>query len=88
MQSIGHMDQRRRGRVVLGAMSLAGAIGYLAAAQNMPRGDLATPGPGMFPIGVGALWIIASLVVVVEAIFSEQDAGSLDIPQGFERRRR
>lgn len=86
MQTVRHMDGRRLGRLALGLVSAAVAIGYLVSAYNMPQGDLASPGPGMFPMGVGYLWALASVVVVLEAILSKQDAGGLDLPRGFELR--
>lgn len=86
MQTLRRMDGRRLGRLVLGLASSIVAVGYLVSAYNMPRGDLAAPGPGMFPLGIGGLWVVASIVVVLEAILSKQDAGSLELPRGFERR--
>lgn len=86
MQTVRRMDGRRLGRLVLGLASTAVAIGYLASAYNMPQGDLASPGPGMFPVGVGFLWALASVVVVLEAVLSKRDAGGLDLPRGFELR--
>lgn len=81
-----HLDQQRLGRLVIGLLSLMVAVGYLVGAAGMPRGDLASPGPGMYPLGVGVLWIVASLVVAGEALLTSQDAGTVDLPQGYERR--
>jgi hypothetical protein len=80
------MDGRRLGRLVLGLASTAVAIGYLVSASDMPQGTLASPGPGMFPVGVGCVWGLASVVVVLEAVLSKQNAGGLDLPRGFELR--
>lgn len=86
MQTVRRMDGRRLGRLALGLVSAAVAIGYLVSAYNMPQGDLASPGPGMFPVAVGCIWVLGSVVVVLEAILSKQDAGGLDLPRGFELR--
>lgn len=86
MQSVRRMDGRRLGRLVLGLASTAVAAGYLVSAHNMPQGHLASPGPGMFPVGVGCLWALASVVVVLEAVLTKNDAGGLALPRGFERR--
>lgn len=86
MQTVRRMDGRRLGRLVLGLASAAVAIAYLVSAYNMPQGDLASPGPGMFPVAVGCLCVLASVVVVLEAVLSQQDAGGLDLPRGFELR--
>jgi putative tricarboxylic transport membrane protein len=86
MDTFAHLDQRRRGRLVIGLMSLAAAVAYLVGALDMPRGQLASPGPGMYPVVVAALWILASIVVAAEALLSPQVGGSIELPTGFERR--
>ncbi|MGJ9413701.1 tripartite tricarboxylate transporter TctB family protein [Aeromicrobium sp. CF4.19] len=86
MESVRHLDQRSQGRLVVGFMSLAGAVGYMWQAGQLPLGDMRSPGPGMYPMGVGVLWMLASAVVLGEALFSKADVGDVDLPIGRARR--
>jgi hypothetical protein len=80
------LDQKRTGRVVVGALGLLIAIGYLVEAINMPAGTMEAPGPGLFPIGVGIAGIVISALVVIEALVSTQVSGSLELPSGPQRK--
>ena len=84
--STGGADQKRIGRLVVGVLALALSIGYLLQSVSMPQGTLDSPGPGMFPVGVGIAAIVISLVVVVEGLVGAGAKGSLELPVGFERR--
>jgi hypothetical protein len=70
----------------VGALSLAGAIGYVVEAGQMPIGDMKSPGPGMYAVGVGVLWILASAVVIGEGVFAKTDVGDVHLPTGHARR--
>lgn len=80
-------DQKRLGRLVVGVVSLALSIGYLIEALGMPRGSIDSPGPGMFPVGVGLAAVVVSLIVIVEGLTGAGTRGSLELPVGFERRK-
>lgn len=43
------------------------AVAYLGEAMRYPRGTMAQPGPGLFPLAVGALLLLASLATGLEA---------------------
>lgn len=45
------------------------AVAYLAEATRYPRGTMAQPGPGLFPLAVGALLLIAALATGLEVRF-------------------
>lgn len=81
-----HLDGIRLGRVIVGIISLAVAIGYLMMAFDMPQGTGAQPGPGMWPVAVGFAWIVISIIVMTEAIFTQQVTGDVDFPKGIYRR--
>jgi putative tricarboxylic transport membrane protein len=70
---------------VVGLISLLGSIGYLTIALGMPQGSAVAPGPGMFPVVVGAAAIAISLIVILEAILSSAVAGPIEWPAGAER---
>jgi len=81
-----HLDSIRLGRVIVCIVSLAVSIGYLMMALDMPQGTGAQPGPGMWPVAVGGAWIVISLIVIGEALFTQQVVGSVDFPKGIYRR--
>lgn len=83
----GRVDQKRLGRLIVGSLGLLLAIGYTIQAIGMPQGTAASPGPGLFPIGVGLAGTAISLVVVLEAFFTAQTTGTLDLPKGTQRKK-
>jgi putative tricarboxylic transport membrane protein len=60
------------------AILLAGA--YLAEAMRYPRGTMAQPGPGLFPLAVGMLMLIAALATGLES-WSRKTWGKMDWPR-------
>jgi putative tricarboxylic transport membrane protein len=80
------LDAKRLGRGVLGVLSLALSVGYLVMALGMPAGEIASPGPGMFPTGVGIAAVVISLIVIAEAVFKRSEAGPIVLPRGYELR--
>lgn len=83
---VGRIDQLRGARILFGIVSLMVAVGYLVMALGMPQGSRAQPGPGMWPVAVGAAWLVISLIVILEAALSSQVEGALDLPIGVYRR--
>lgn len=83
----GRVDQKRLGRLIVGALGLLMAIGYTIQALAMPQGTAASPGPGLYPVGVGVVAIAISTVVIVEAIVSRQTSGSVELPHRAQRKK-
>jgi putative tricarboxylic transport membrane protein len=79
-------DPLRRGRIVVGAVGLLVAIGYTYESFLIPMGDFAQPGPGLFPRGVGIAFAVISVIVMLEAVLSENAAGTIDLPRGEQLR--
>jgi putative tricarboxylic transport membrane protein len=80
------LSQKQIGRLIIGVVALALSIGYLIQALGMPRGDIITPGPGMYPVGVGLAAIAISVIVIIEALVSKANAGNVDMPSGVQRK--
>jgi putative tricarboxylic transport membrane protein len=57
------------------------AVAYLAEAMRYPRGTMAQPGAGLFPLAVGALMLIAALATGLEAR-SRKTWEKMDWPRG------
>lgn len=70
-------------RALLGTLIVAMllAVAYLAEAMRYPRGTMAQPGPGLFPLAVGALMLIAALGTGLEAR-SRKTWEEMDWPRG------
>jgi putative tricarboxylic transport membrane protein len=78
------LDAKRTGRGAVGIVCLGLSIGYLTMALQMPAGDIASPGPGMFPTGVGIAAVAISLIVVAEALSKRSEGGPIALPRGHE----
>ena len=70
--------------LLVGAMGLALAIGYLTVALRLPFGQLDQPGAGVFPVFVGAVLAIASLVTIQEG-WSANRKETVEFPAGADR---
>lgn len=75
-------DPKRLGRVIAGLVFLLISAGYLVMAWDMPRGTLASPGPGLFPVGVGIAAVVISAYVLIEALLGKSESGPIDFPKG------
>jgi hypothetical protein len=56
------------GSAVFAGLMLAAGLVYESMALNMPRGTLAYPGPGLFPLIIGAFMIAMSLGCLLQEI--------------------
>ena len=56
------------GSVVFAGLMLAVGLVYGSMAMNMPRGSLAYPGPGLFPMVVGVFLIATALACLLQEI--------------------
>ena len=68
------MNARAAG-LAAAVMLLAIGVGQTAMALNLPRGTLAEPGPGVFPLLVGVLMSAASLACLLQAILERNPLG-------------
>lgn len=58
----------KRSSILFSGVMLAVGLGYAFMAWKMPRGSMAQPGPGFFPIGVGVFWIATALGCLLQDI--------------------
>ncbi|MEY8569596.1 tripartite tricarboxylate transporter TctB family protein [Brevibacterium linens] len=56
-----------RSKILVSAATLVVAIGFTWQATSLPMGTLERPGPGLFPVVVGAFFILMCCVAIVEA---------------------
>jgi putative tricarboxylic transport membrane protein len=49
---------------------------YTIYAFGYAMGSIKKPGPGVFPVIIGVIWILSSLVVTVRTVFSEKSPKS------------
>lgn len=75
-------DPQRRGRIVLGVIGLVVAIGYTVESFLIPMGELAQPGPGLFPRGVGIAFAAISAALIIESAFGANAGGPVELPRG------
>lgn len=57
---------KRAAYLAIGGVALFVAAGYLGLTMRLPFGRLDQPGAAMFPVGVGLLVALTSLMVIVE----------------------
>jgi hypothetical protein len=72
--------------LLVGAMGLAVAVGYLTMALRLPFGQLDQPGAAVFPIFVAAVLAVASLATIQEG-WSTNAKETVEFPVGPDRRR-
>ena len=57
------------GSIVFAGLMLAVGVVYETMALNMPRGSLAYPGPGLFPMIIGVFMIVTALGCLLRDLF-------------------
>ncbi len=57
------------GSIVFAGLMLGVGLVYETMALNMPRGSLAYPGPGLFPMIIGVFMIVTALGCLLREIF-------------------
>ncbi len=72
--------------LIVGGTGLLVSIGYLIMALQLPFGRLDQPGAGVFPVFVGAVLALASLVTIQEGWSSSRRA-VIEFPAGADRLR-
>lgn len=75
-------DGKRRGRAVAGAVGLVTASGYVFISAGLPFGTRVSPGSAIFPISIGIVFAVVSLLTVAEAFVSEAIRGDVEWPTG------
>lgn len=76
-----------RARLAVGAAGL-GVFGYYTwDASTMPLGQMAMPGPGLFPLIVGAAGLVSALIVILDAVPRLRQGSTLSVPGGRTARR-
>ena len=78
--------QKRNGYLVMGGIGLFFAAGYLGMSFQLPFGQLAQPGAGVFPVIVGVMLMLASLTTMWEG-WQLDKAEQVDLPAGADRKR-
>lgn len=71
-------------RKAIAGVTLLLSAGYLWLAVLLPFGSAARPGPGIFPVGVGVVLVVASIVVLLERRDPEQgeQEARVELPGG------
>jgi len=76
----------KRMPLIVSCASVLIVLFYLVEGRNYPLGSLGHPGPGLYPMLVGAMMLIATSMTVVEAGKGTNQAGiSFDWPSGVGR---
>lgn len=81
------LDAKRRGRAIAGVAGFLVAVAYLVQATTLPVGTLRDPGAAVFPLAVGAGFVVVSVLTVVEAWRAPGEDGELQLPKGRDLRR-
>lgn len=68
----------QRQRLIMGAVSLVVAVVYTQQSTHLNFGSLDRPGAGTFPLLLGVLFIIASIVAIVEPLRAIRRGGGRD----------
>ena len=77
---------KRAGYLVAGGAGLLIAAGYLAMSMELPFGRLDQPGIAVFPVIVGCVLVVASLIAIWEGL--KLDPGvRIEIPTGADLKR-
>lgn len=76
----------KRMPLIVSCASVLIVLFYLVEDRNYPIGSLSHPGPGLYPMLVGAMMLIATSMTVVEAVKGTNQQGiSFDWPHGIGR---
>jgi putative tricarboxylic transport membrane protein len=70
----------RRGRMVVGTVTLVVGIAYTVHAFSLPMGTMAQPGAALFPLVVGGATMVISVLTIAEARFTTKVTGDVEHP--------
>ncbi|MQA94581.1 MAG: hypothetical protein GEV11_07965 [Streptosporangiales bacterium] len=74
------LDGVRKGRMIVGAVTLVAGAVYTAHAFTLPMGTMAQPGAALFPILVGVATLVISVLTIAEARFTTKVTGAYERP--------
>lgn len=69
-------------RLGVGVIGLGAFAYYTWDAASMPLGQTSMPGPGLFPLIVGVIGLVFSLVVVIDAVPKIRQGSQISLPSG------
>lgn len=78
--------QKSNACLVLGGIGLFLAVGYLWMSFQLPFGEMDQPGAAVFPVIVGIVWALASLITMWEG-WKTNKAEQIEMPAGSDRKR-
>lgn len=76
------LDRMARGRRTVSIVMVVAGLLFTAASLRLDRGDLAHPGPGLFPILVGGLAVVAGLLGLLELKRGQAGVGAENVSSG------
>lgn len=77
------LGSKRKGRLVVGGLGLLLGLWFTWYTwANVPMGTQERPGAGVFPLIIGILMIVVSVLTLAEAWFTDKVSGELDLPKG------
>jgi putative tricarboxylic transport membrane protein len=79
-------SNKGKGYLIVGGIGLLVAIGYMVMALRLPFGRLSQPGAGVFPVFVGIVLIVGSLLTIREG-WSAGGRETIEFPGGPDRLR-
>ena len=78
----------RNVRIAVLVCSLVFTSGFVyVGATDLSAGTMENPGAALWPVAVGGLILLLTLVALAGALFRDDDAEPLDLPVGDDRRR-
>jgi hypothetical protein len=80
------LDAVKRAILIAGILGTVVSAFYVLMGLTYPRGTLVKPGPGIYPLFVGFIFLAGSVGTIIAAV-SSPIPGNLEIP-GMEARRR
>lgn len=83
------MTPKQRARAILNGIMFLVAAGYFHQAGQLPFGQLARPGPGIWPYVVSIAAMVIAAIGLLESLLKHEDGKTahVELPTGVDRRR-